>query len=239
VGAENTSLALGPLAPSRYTTWVNEYSTSASALLGTVGWARDSRDSALAPTRGRLQRLNFESTLPAGDLRYWRTNAVQQLFWPITRDYTIALNGDVAYGAGLGGRSYPLFKNYFAGGIGSVRGFYPSSLGPKDTETLLIAGGGTREVPIGGQLRVVGSAEFLFPLPGSGSDRTIRTFVFTDVGNVYASSAIDFNELRASGGLGLNWLSPLGPMKISLGWPLRYMPTDRIQRFQFQIGSGF
>ena len=239
VGAENTSLALGPLAPSRYKTWVNEYGTSASALLGTLGWTRDSRDNALAPTRGRLQRVNFEATAPAGDLRYWRSNAIQQLYWPVTRDYTIALNGDVAYGAGFGGRSYPLFKNYFAGGIGSVRGFYPSSLGPKDTETLLIAGGGTREVPIGGQLRVVGSAEFLFPLPGSGSDRTIRTFVFTDVGNVYPSSQIVVSELRASSGVGLNWLSPLGPMKISLGWPIRTMPTDRIQRFQFQIGSGF
>lgn len=237
IGAENTELGLGPLAPQRYTKWVNEYGTSASAVVGTLGWLRDSRDSALAPTRGRLQRVNFETALPSGELRFWRSNAVQQLFWPITRDYTIALNGDIAYGAGFGGRSFPLFKNYFAGGIGSVRGFYPSSLGPKDIEPLQL--GGTREVPIGGQLRVVGSAEFIFPLPGSGADRTIRTFFFSDVGNVYPDSNIDFGELRVSGGVGLNWLSPVGPMKLSLGWPLRYGPTDRMQRFQFQVGAGF
>jgi outer membrane protein insertion porin family len=237
VGAESTSLWLGPLAPQRYTKWVSEYGLSASAFLGNVGWVRDTRNSALAPTTGRLQRVNFEATVPAGDLRFWRTNAVQQLYWPLSRDYTIALNGDVAYGAGFGGRSYPLFKNYFAGGIGSVRGFYPSSLGPKDIEPLQV--GGTREVPIGGQLKVVGSAEFLFPLPGSGADRTIRTFLYTDVGNVFADSNIEFSELRAAAGVGLNWLSPLGPMKLSLGWPLRYAPTDRMQRFQFQVGAGF
>ena len=237
VGAESTSLWLGPLAPQRYTKWVSEYGLSASAFLGTVGWIRDTRNSALAPTSGRLQRVNLEATVPAGDLRFWRTNAVQQLYWPLTRDYTIALNGDVAYGAGFGGRSYPLFKNYFAGGIGSVRGFYPSSLGPKDIEPLQV--GGTREVPIGGQLKVVGSAEFLFPLPGSGADRTIRTFLYTDVGNVFADSNVEFSELRAAAGVGLNWLSPIGPMKLSLGWPLRYAATDRMQRFQFQVGAGF
>ena len=237
VGAESTSLWLGPLAPQRYTKWVSEYGLSASAFLGNVGWVRDTRNSALAPTTGRLQRVNFEATVPAGDLRFWRTNAVQQLYWPLSRDYTIALNGDVAYGAGFGGRSYPLFKNYFAGGIGSVRGFYPSSLGPKDIEPLQT--GGTREVPIGGQLKVVGSAEFLFPLPSSGADRTIRTFLYTDVGNVFADSNIEFSELRAAAGVGLNWLSPIGPMKLSLGWPIRYAPADRMQRFQFQVGAGF
>lgn len=237
MAVENNTLALGPLAPQRFINWTGEYGSSASALLGSVGWVRDSRDSALAPTTGRLQRLFLETTMPVGELRYWRSNAIQQLYWPITRDYTLALNGDVGYGRGFGGKSYPLFKNFYAGGIGTVRGFYASSLGPTDKEMLPV--GIVRDVPVGGQLRVVGSAEFLFPLPGSGSDRTIRSFVFTDVGNVFADSSFEVRELRASAGVGVNWVSPIGPMKLSFGWPLRYEATDRLQRFQFQVGAGF
>jgi outer membrane protein insertion porin family len=237
VAAESNSLRLGPLAPQRFLNWVDEYGELSHSVLGSIGWVRDSRDSALAPTAGRLQRLNFETTLPAGDLRYWRTNALQQLYWPITREYTLALNGDVSYGRGFGGRSYPLFKNYYAGGIGTVRGFYASSLGPSEQE--MLRSGIVREVPIGGQIRVVGSAELLFPLPGSGSDRSIRTFVFTDVGNVFADAQFEFRELRVAAGVGVNWLSPIGPMKLSLGWPIRSQPTDRLQKFQFQVGSGF
>jgi outer membrane protein insertion porin family len=88
-------------------------------------------------------------------------------------------------------------------------------------------------------MRVVGGAEFIFPLPGSGSDRSIRSFFFTDVGNVYADSKFDAGELRAAAGVGINWASPIGPMKLSMGWPLRYQAGDRLQRFQFQVGSGF
>ena len=237
VAAESNSLLLGPLAPQRFINWVNEYGENSYSMLGTVGWVRDSRDSALTPTTGRLQRVTFENTLPAGDLRYWRTNALQQLYWPITRDYTLALNGDFAYGRGYDNKSYPLFKNFQAGGIGTVRGFYASSLGPREQE--MLPSGVVREVAIGGQMRIVGSAEFLFPLPGSGSDRTIRSFVFTDVGKVFADSRFEARELRVSGGVGVNWMSPIGAMKLSFGWPLRYQPTDRLQKFQFQVGSGF
>ena len=237
IAGETNSLRNGPLAPQRYVNWVAEYGESSTSAIGTLGWLRDSRDSALTPTSGRLQRVTFDVTVPTGDLRYWRSYAVQQLYWPITRSYTLALNGDIAYGRGFDNRSYPLFKNFFAGGIGTVRGFYPSSLGPKEIE--MMPSGFTREVPLGGQMRVVGGAEFIFPLPGSGSDRSIRSFFFTDVGNVYADSKFDAGELRAAAGVGINWASPIGPMKLSMGWPLRYQAGDRLQRFQFQVGSGF
>ena len=92
---------------------------------------------------------------------------------------------------------------------------------------------------MGGQMRVVGSAEFIFPMPGTGADRTIRSFLFTDVGNVYADSNIDLSQLRAASGFGINWISPIGPMKLSFGWPIRTLPGDRPQKFQFQIGAGF
>ncbi len=234
--AERNDVKLGAQAPQRYVEQVADFGESASALLGTLGWTRDSRDSAIAPTRGRLQSASFEVTLPVAELRYWRGSYTHQWYYPLNRDYTLALYGDVGVGRGLGGKPYPLFKNYYAGGIGSVRGFYPSSLGPRDNEVLL--SGGTQEVPLGGQTRVVGSAEFIFPLPGTGNDRTIRSFFFLDAGNVYTDK-VDLGDLRYSVGIGLNWLSPIGPLKLSLGFPLRTEVNDRTQRFQFQVGTGF
>ena len=172
------------------------------------------------------------------DLRYWRAPSTDQWYYPMTRDGTRALDGDVGIGRGFGGVEYPLFKNYYVGGIGSVRGYYPSSIGPSETETLSL--GRTREVPLGGQTRLVGSAEFIFPLPGTGNDRTIRSFVFFDAGTVVSQGAsITADDMRFSTGLGLTWLSPIGPLKLSIAFPLRKQEGDRTQRVQFQIGTGF
>jgi outer membrane protein insertion porin family len=230
LAAENNSLMLGSNPPQRFRDYVAAFGESSTALLASLGWRRDSRDSAFAPTRGHLNTANLEVTLPAGDLRYYRSTFNHQTFLPLSRDYTLAFNGDIGVGRSIGSDIYPLFKNFYAGGIGSVRGFTQSSLGPRDP---------VDNVPLGGQTRVVGSVEFIFPLPGTGSDRSFRSFVFFDAGNVYPVGRIDFGELRASTGLGLNWASPIGPMKIGLGFPVRRMPGDRIQRVQFQIGTGF
>ncbi|MCM5569192.1 outer membrane protein assembly factor BamA [Burkholderiaceae bacterium FT117] len=235
--AERNEVKLGALAPDRYIQQVADFGESANALLAVAGWSRDTRDSALIPTRGRLQSASVDVTLPVGDLRYWRAIYKQEWYYPLSRDYTIALYGDIGVGDSFGGVPYPLFKNFYAGGIGSVRGYYPSSLGPKDTEQLL--SGGTRLVPLGGQSRLVGSAEFIFPLPGTGSDRSIRSFVFLDAGNVFSDTSIDLGELRYSTGVGLNWLSPIGPLKLSIAYPLNKETGDRTQRLQFQIGTGF
>jgi len=195
-----------------------------------VGWVRDTRDSGLAPSRGELRSASIEATLPITDLQYWRGTYQHQLFFPVTKDYTLALNGDIGIGRAFSGHLYPQFKNFYAGGIGSIRGFTPSSLGRRYLDG----------VPSGGQVRIVGNAEFLFPLPGSGADRTLRTFLYLDIGNVYNTlEEIDLSTLRASSGAGLSWLSPVGPIKFSIGTPIRREPTDRVQRFQFQVGTGF
>jgi outer membrane protein insertion porin family len=230
VTAENNTLTLGSNPPQRFKDYVASFGESSNALLATLGWRRDSRDSAFAPTRGHLNTANLEITLPAADLRYYRTTYIHQTFLPITKDYTLALNADFGVGRALGGNIYPLFKNFYAGGIGSVRGFSQSSLGPRDP---------VDNVPLGGQTRLVGNAEFIFPLPGTGNDRSFRSFVFLDVGNVFSAGQIDFSTMRASTGIGLNWASPIGPMKIGFGFPLRRQEGDRLQRMQFQIGSGF
>ncbi|MBN9462696.1 MAG: outer membrane protein assembly factor BamA [Burkholderiales bacterium] len=234
---ERNDVKLGDAPPQRYVDFVNDFGSSSTALLGTLGWSRDSRDSALSPTRGRLQNAAFEITMPVAELRYWRATYNHQWYYPLSRDFTLALNGDFGIGRGFGGMPYPLFKNFYAGGIGSVRGYYPSSIGPKEVDNVI---GGTREVPLGGQTKLVGSAEFIFPLPGTGSDRTIRSFVFFDAGTVQqAGDAIRLSDLRYSTGLGLTWLSPIGPLKLSVALPLRTREGDNLQRLQFQVGTGF
>ncbi len=235
---ERNDVHLGALPPVRYQQFVDDFGTSSTAWLANIGWVRDSRDSAIVPTRGRVQTANFEVTMPVAELRYWRATYLHQWYYPLGRDYTFALNGDVGVGRGFGGEPYPIFKNFYAGGIGSVRGYYPSSLGPKEVETTRL--GGTRLVPLGGQTRLVGSAEFIFPLPGTGHDRTIRSFVFMDAGTVFPEGeSVSLSDLRYSAGIGLTWLSPIGPLKLSIAAPLRKREGDRTQRLQFQIGTGF
>jgi outer membrane protein insertion porin family len=225
---ERNAITLGAVPPSRYQEYVDAFGETSWALLGVLGWFRDDRDSPLTPTRGLFMGANVEFTLPVGDLRYTRADFNVQWYRPLTKDYTIGLSAQVAKGWALDDTIYPIFKNYYAGGIGSVRGFEAASLGPRDADGF----------PRGGQSKFVSSVEFLFPMPGTGNDQSVRLFGFIDVGNVFAET-IDFGDLRASAGIGLNWLSPLGPLKLSMGYPLNKQPDDRLQRFQFQIGTGF
>ena len=227
---EGTHLDVTTTSPLSYQNFVANFGENTRAFIGTIGWTRDNRDSALAPTKGRLQRFTSEISAPAGDLRYYRLNYQHTYFYPLNRDFTLMGNGDVGVGRGYGGRPLPIFKNYYAGGIGSVRGYDTSTLGPRD------ANGD----PIGGATRVNVNAELQFPIPGSGLDRTFRGFVFVDGGNVYAENAkIAFGDFRYATGVGLAWISPIGALKLSLAFPIKDQPGDRLQRFQFTIGSGF
>ncbi|MDP9108243.1 MAG: outer membrane protein assembly factor BamA, partial [Pseudomonadota bacterium] len=195
----------------------------------TVAWQRDSRDSALSPSMGRYQRANLE-VAPLGDLRYYRAIYQHQYFYPLFRTITFATNAEIDYGRGSGGKAYPVFKNFYAGGIGSVRGYDTSSLGPR----------ALNGDPLGGSSRLILNAELQFPFPGTGSDRSLRWFTFVDGGNVYADRAhISLPELRYSAGIGLSWVSPVGPLRLSYGKPLNAKPEDRKQSFQFQLGQGF
>ena len=223
---ERNDIQLGTEPPPRIQQYVDDFGPQSWQILGVLGWLRDGRDNPLAPSRGLLMASNFEITLPVGNVHYTRADFAFQYYQPLARNYTLGLSGQIARGWALEGGAYPIFKNYFAGGINSVRGFETASLGPRD------AFGN----PTGGQSKLVGSAELIFPLPGA--DQTIRGFVFVDGGMVWAES-IELSGMRYSTGVGLNWLSPLGPFKISLGVPLNQQPGDRLQKFQFQIGSGF
>ncbi len=227
---EQTSIRPGNSLPNAYVEYMQQFGASSNALPLTVGWARDGRDSALVPTRGILQRFNADLSA-TGDARYVRTNYQIQQYTPLTKKYTLALNADLGWGQGIGDRPYPLFKNYFVGGLGSVRGFQHSTLGPSDSSNTMY---------LGGPKKIVLNAELMAPFPGAGNDRTLRLFAFTDVGRAFGENEkISFSELRSSYGVGLSWISPMGPLRFSYAMPLKRQVTDKIQRLQFQIGTSF
>jgi len=196
----------------------------------TVAWGRDSRDSAITPSYGRYQRANFEVDV-IGDSKYFRAVYEHQWYRPLTSWMTLAVRGEFDYGKGIGGKEYPVFKNFYAGGIGSVRGYESSTLGVVDP----IYGDA-----IGGSKRLIGNAELQFPFPGSSKDRSLRWFVFTDGGQVFQEkSPIRLQEMRYSAGIGLSWISPVGPLRLSFAKPLNKKEGDQIEGFQFQMGTGF
>jgi outer membrane protein insertion porin family len=201
-----------------------------------AGWSRDSRDSVLWPTKGSYQKANLELGTPLGDVKYYRLSYEHQWFWPLSRDFTVMLNGEIGYGDGYDDEPMPFFRNFYAGGIGSVRGFKAGTIGPKDSD----------DDAIGGDTRFVGNAELLFPFPGSGNDRSLRLSAFVDAGAVWGPYGvngdyedIDFSDLRYSAGLAVIWMSPMGPIRLSLATPLRDFEGDETEVFQFQMGNVF
>mgnify|MGYP003874456761 CR=1 FL=1 len=196
----------------------------------TVAWGRDTRDSAVTPSIGRYQRANLEVDA-IGDAKYFRVVYEQQWYRPLTSWMTLALRGEFDYGKGIGGSSYPVFKNFYAGGIGSVRGYESSTLGTVDP---------FYGDAIGGSKRIIGNAELQFPFPGNTKDRSLRWFTFVDGGQVFQEkSKIYLGELRYAAGIGLSWISPVGPLRLSYAKPLNAKPGDQLERFQFQMGTGF
>lgn len=229
-GAERTEIVPGTALPNTYLNYANQFGYISTAFPLTVGWARDRRDSALAPNSGVFQRVSGEWGI-GGDVRYIRGTYQYQQFYPITKQLTGAINVDLGWGQAIGERPFPLFKNFFGGGLGSVRGFEQGSLGPRDAIT---------GVNLGGTKKVNINTELLVPFPGAGNDRTLRLYGFFDVGNIYAADEnISFDTMRASYGIGVSWISPVGPLRLAFARPVRSFDGDRIQTLQFQIGTSF
>jgi outer membrane protein insertion porin family len=229
-GYESLTIVRGTNLPTSYADYANTFGDRSNSIPLTVGWSRDSRDSAIVPTSGRFQRVYGDWGI-AGDIRFVRANYQIQQYIPLNKQFTIALNGELGWGKGLKGQPYPLFKNYYSGGLGSVRGFQQGSLGPRDSS----------ELSTGGPKKLTLNAELVAPFPGAGNDRTLRVYGFVDAGNVFKDSyhLNGPDGLRASTGVGISWISPVGPLRIAYAVPLRKQAGDKIERLQFQIGTSF
>jgi outer membrane protein insertion porin family len=225
---EQTQLETFDTSPLQYISFVNQFGNQYFYGSLTAGISRDSRDSILQTHRGSVVRLGSE--FADGDLQYYKLNYTHSWYYPVSQNVTSLLRADFGYAAGLGGKPLPFFKSYFAGGPDSVRGYRPFSLGPRDDI------GNT----IGGNRRLIVGSELLFPVPGADKEQSLRLSAFIDGGQVYGEGAkVDLHELRYAAGIGLSWLSPFGPLKISFSVPLNDKPGDQLQSVQFTFGTGF
>lgn len=239
---EQTSLTLGTDPSTRYQDFVDVFGSDNDTLRLDTAWARDTRNSYLFPSRGLYQRLGAEVGTPLGSLQYYKLSLQHQQYFDLGRSFVLMLNGELGLGGGLSGKPLPFFKNFYAGGTGSVRGFSNGTLGPKD------AAGDA----LGGDTRVIGNAELFFPLPGLKDNQSLRMSAFVDAGAAFGPSDGDvanpyrglyekfaFDDLRYSAGLAVLWVSPMGPLKFSVAQPISKKSGDETEVFQFTLGNVF
>lgn len=227
-GAEMTRIKPGRELPSFYESYIKEYGERSTYFPFTVSWSRDTRDSSLVPSTGTLQVARGELSL-LGDSHYFKTT-YQYQHWLSFSGFTLGMNGQIGYGDGIGNK-FPVFKNFFGGGLNFVRGFRAGTFGEYDAATDTYSGG-THSYNF--------NIELYSPLPGSGGDRTMRLSTFFDYGNVTTEDqGWRFGDARMSVGVGFSWISPLGPLKFSYAIPIRSDDDDELERFQFSIGTSF
>ncbi len=213
----------------------------------TPGITYDSRDHFFNPTEGTKLALSSKMAGLGGDSRFLKNDLSGRWHYPLLKDpnwggsYVLALGGSLGYGIGFADRKglsdLPLFERYFLGGINSVRGFSERSLGPRapsgcttDTTTNLTTCTGTDV--IGGDKAAVINAEILFPVMERYG---LRGVAFFDMGNSFNS--FDFGDMRRSVGVGGRWISPFGPLRVELGFPITKKSGDDTSVLGFSIGS--
>ncbi|WP_404809710.1 outer membrane protein assembly factor BamA [Methylobacillus gramineus] len=217
---------------------------SNTSWFATLGWAHDTRDNIMFPNKGVFQRISTEVGLPGLDLQYYKLEYKHSWYKDISKNVTFMLNGEIGYGNTYGDKDYPFFKNFYAGGVNSVRGYEQSSIGPRIYDT---TGSGYRDFAAGGTKRLLGNAELYFPIPGMKDNNALRLSAFVDAGSIAGDGinelgqpySTSLSDIRYSTGLGVSWLSPFGPIKLVLAKPLNKQEEDRTQVLQFQMGSQF
>lgn len=231
-GYENVTLSTTSETPPEIASFIGAHPKS-DIFKFTGNIAHDTRDSFIYPTRGWLHRVAVEASVPGSDLEYYKLSYITTGYMPITRNLVFKVGGELGYGNGYGDTGeLPFFKNFFAGGASTVRGYRARSLGPRDS-------GPTPET-LGGNKLVLGNVELLFPFPGGAENRDKRLSLFVDAGQVYGPGQdVDLNEIRLSTGIAFNWFSPLGPLSISFAKPLNSKSGDETETFQFTLGRRF
>ena len=244
-----TELELTDRSPSIYKDYCNRASTpgsvdcTANSLAFNIGITTDTRDNVLVPTEGMMTKYTATVTAPVMDLQYYKLQAQTEYYKPLddAKKFTLKLRGSLGYANDYGGEQYPFFKNFYMGGVRSVRGYRTSSIGPKYYNS-----SANRWYTTGGQKSVLVSAELFFPVPGLKTNESFRLSTFFDAGGVFSdneslSTADQYTqgEMRYSIGMGVQWNSPFGPLQVSIAEPLNDDEKDRTQRFQFGMGSTF
>lgn len=236
IAADFTTVDLQSDSPQQYRNFCNNSSgCSSDSVAVSAGWSHDSRDSVFFPNNGVLQRLTAEVTLPVLDLEYYKIDYKHAWYKEVFKGYTFMLNGEAGYADSYGSKDYPFFKNFYMGGVSSVRGYKNGSLGPRDVDSAT-----GRDFALGGTKRLLGNAEMFFPVPGLKDSNQFKMSAFVDAGNVFGiNDSYDFGELRYSAGVGVSWISPFGPLKLVFAKPLNSKSGDDTESIQFQLGQQF
>lgn len=195
-------------------------------------WSFDSRNRRVFATNGSLTSLSGEITVPGSDLEYYKLDFRNLNYFPLGRAVTLAANLNLGYGAAFDDISgYPPYKNYFAGGSNSIRGYDANSIGPKDAVT---------NDPTGGTVKIVGNLDLILPNPFGDKAGSTRVSLFLDGGSVFKeSSTIDSSEFRYTAGLSFIWITPVGAMRFNFANALNEQEGDSTRSFQFSLGSPF
>lgn len=245
-GVEQLSIDIGLFPTLEIREFVKASGDSFNMFTTNLNWSKSTLNRGVLATRGASQRAGIEFSLPIGDMEYLKLSYASQVFYPLSQNLTLRLRSDLGYGMGLSNTErLPFFKNYYGGGFNSVRGFKRNSLGPQDTPSFV---GFDNSDPFGGNVKITGSAEVIFPVPFMKDNRSVQAALFFDAGNIFdtecSSTQIncfkpDLGELRYSVGIGGTWLSGFGPITVALGRALNEGDYDETEFFQFSLGQGF
>ncbi|PPC74891.1 outer membrane protein assembly factor BamA [Pokkaliibacter plantistimulans] len=257
IGYEKVGIDLGSSPIREIIKYVDNYGDSYNEFLGSVAWNRNRLNNTLMPTDGTYQRAGLDVALPGSTLDYYKLGYKGDIYWPIgQKGYAVHLGTNLGYGDGYGGETkLPFYENYYLGGISSLRGFKTGSVGPKGTPCIEgtdspCDGSDTSSNAVGGNVKVAGTAEFIFPVPYFEDKSSIRSLFFLDAGNVYdtkcdrsidssCSRNIDLGDIRYSTGVGVVWLTRFAPLSFVIAQPLNAQDGDRKQSFQFSLGQTF
>lgn len=245
LGIENIEVNTNALKPvSEIQSFINTTGGEYLNVKGTLAWSNNHLNRSIFPSSGYSHQASLEVSVPGSDLSYYKALYQTKWYQPFFADsgWVLGLKGRLGYAQSYGDNTYPFFKHFFAGGLRTVRGFKNNSLGPRDSN----------DDPFGGNVMAVGGAELIFPLPFIENQSSWRSLFFVDGGNVFTTEClsstsaaslcvegIKFEELRYSAGLGVSWLSPMGPLSFSVGKALNEKASDDTEIFQFSLGQSF
>ncbi|MDO8416849.1 MAG: outer membrane protein assembly factor BamA [Agitococcus sp.] len=232
LGVDQTDITQGTLASQVVQNFIKEYGNSINTYTSSVAWSYSTLNRGVFADRGASQRLSLDFALPMSDVSYLKLSYNGQLYVPINDSLTVRLRTDLGFGDSL-----PFYRNFFAGGYGSVRGYRDNTLGPRSPS---FVGDPDPEI-VGGNILVENSVELIVPTPFAKNNRQLRTVLFVDSGMVYdrgsADYSFDLGDLRYSAGVSLAWLTAIGPLSFSISKPFNSQLNDEKQSFQFTIGQ--
>lgn len=234
LGLDQTDITTGAYASQLVQDFVKDNGNSISTYTGTLAWNYSTLNRGVFADRGASQRLALDVAIPGSDVNYFKLSYSGQLFIPVSRDFTVRLRTDLGYGNNL-----PFYKNFFAGGYGSVRGYRDNRLGPRSASPAYVSDPDPEYV--GGNILIENSAELIVPTPFAKDSRQLRTVFFVDSGMAYHTDLPGYefapSTMRYTTGISLAWLTAIGPLTFSLSRPLNKAPGDETQAFQFTIGQ--